>query len=342
MDVASDSAPRAQVAPLVLQMLNGFLMAQALHVAAALRIPDLLAKGPRHVDDLAEQTATHGPSLLRLLRVLAAAGVVREQEEGFALDALGDVLRSDVQGSVRDWALFVGEPEMWAVWGGLRESIRTGEPAFPRVHGMPMWDYLAERPTLGEPFHNWMLRQSEQHNAAFVASYDFSPFRVVADIGGGRGSTLAAILRACPSLRGILLDLPSVVANVAPLQQAGVEPRCEVTGGDMLKAVPPGADVYLVKRVLMDWGDEQAGTILRNCADALPDNGRVLVIEMVLPPGNEPHPGRLFDLVMLMNHRGGRIRTESEFRSLFAAAGLKVSRVIPTPSPNSIIEGVRT
>jgi hypothetical protein len=336
-----DPAPRAQAAPQMLQMVNSFLTVQALHVAATLRIPDLLADGPRHVADLAQMTGTHSPSLVRLLRYLAAVGVLREQEGRFALEELGEALRSDVLGSVRDWALFIGAPEIWAVWGGLRESVRTGEAAFMRMHGVPLWDYLAEHPSVGGPFNSWMRRQSEQHNAALVASYDFSPFRVVADVGGGQGSTLAAVLEACPTLRGILLDLPPVVANVAPLREAGVEQRCDVTGGDMLEAVPAGADLYLVKRVLMDWGDEQATTILRNCAQALPDGGRVLVIEMVLPPGNEPHPGRLFDLLMLLVHQGARIRTEGEFRALFAAAGLSVTGIMSTPSPNSIIEGVR-
>jgi hypothetical protein len=166
----------------------------------------------------------------------------------------------------------------------------------------------------------------------------FSPFQVVADVGGGQGSTLAAILQVNPALHGILLDLPEVVARTAPLQAAGVAQRCEVVGGDMLTAVPTGADVYLIKRVLMDWSDEQAATILRNCAGALPEDGKVLVVEMVLPPSNEAHPGKIFDLLMLLTHAGARIRTEAEFAALFAAAGLRPTRVISTPSPNSIIE----
>ncbi len=329
-------------APQVLQMLNAFLVAQALHVAVVLRIPDLLAGGPQPVESLARLTETHSPSLLRLLRVLAGAGVLHERDGQFALDMLGEVLRSDVSSSVRDWALFIGQPQMWTVWGGLGESVRTGKPAFEATHGMPMWDYLAEHPNVAEPFHGWMRQQSDLHNTALLASYDFSPFRVVADVGGGQGATLAAVLLACPSLRGVLLDLPPVVANVEPLQKSGLEHRCEVTGGDMLEAVPAGADVYLVKRVLMDWDDEHAVTILRNCAEALPDGGRVLVVEMVLPPESERHPGRLIDLVMLLNQpAGARLRTEGEFRDLFAAAGLAVARVISTSSPNSVIEGVR-
>ena len=183
-----------------------------------------------------------------------------------------------------------------------------------------------------------MSRQSEQHNRAVVGSYDFSPFRVVADVGGGQGSTLAAILQVHPALRGILLDLPEVVASTAPLEAAGVAQRCEVVGGDMLTAVPTGADVYLVKRVLMDWSDEQAAAILRNCARACPEDGKVLAVEIVLPPGNDAHPGKILDLLMLLIHPGARIRTEAEFAALFAAAGLRLTKVISTPSPNSILE----
>lgn len=216
----------------------------------------------------------------------------------------------------------------------------TGEAAFPRARGMPLWDYMANHSELGNAFDRWMSRQSDQHNTAIVAAYSFSGFGLVADIGGGRGSTLAAILQANPSLRGILLDLPQVVAHPAPLEKAGVADRCEVMGGDMLQGVPAGADAYVVKRVLMDWGDEQAARILRNCADAMPEDGKLLVVEMVLPSGNEPSPGKAFDLLMLLVHAGARIRTKAELGDLLVAAGLRLTRVIPTASPNSILESV--
>jgi hypothetical protein len=327
---------------MMLQMLNAFLMVQALHVAAELGIADRLADGSRSVDELANATGAHQRSLYRLLRMLAGVGVFREEGDGrFGLNALGESLRSEGPGSVRDWALFVGAPEMWETWGRLRDSVMTGEAAFPRLRGMPLWDYMANHPELGDPFDRWMSQQSDQHNAAIVATYDFSRFRKVADIGGGRGSTLAAILRANPLVRGILLDLPQVVADPAPLKEAGVAQRCEVIGGDMLRGVPTGADVYLIKRVLMDWGDDQAARILRNCAGALPEKGKVLAVEMVLPRGNDPSPSKAFDILMLLNHAGARIRTEAEFGELFMAAGLRLIRVIPTASSNSILEGVR-
>jgi hypothetical protein len=235
----------------------------------------------------------------------------------------------------------VGAPEMWKVWGGLRNSVLTGDAAFPRAHGASMWDFLAKHPDLGGAFNRWMTRQSDQQNKALVESYDFSGFHLLAEVAGGQGSTLAAILQANPSLQGILIDLPSVVSNTNPLRMAHVEDRCEVIGGDMFDGVPPGADAYLIKRVLMDWGDEPAVAILRNCATAMSDDGKVVVVEMILAPGNDPSPGKPFDILMLLNQPGGRIRTEAEFHRLFSAAGLRLNRVIPTTSQNSVLEGVR-
>jgi hypothetical protein len=326
----------------MLGMLNGFLTVQALHVAAVLGIADLLASGPKSVPDLASATGAHRSTLYRLLRMLTGPGVFREQPDGrFAVTPLGATLQSDSPDSVREWALFVGAPEMWAVWEGLRDSVMTGQVAFSAVHGAPISQYLATRRDLGALFHGWMTRQSNQHNAALVAAYDFSPFRLVADIGGGQGSTLAAILAAHPSVHGILLDLPQVVAHLPALEEAQVTGRCQVIGGDMLASVPAGADAYLIKRVLMDWADEDATALLRNCAAAMAGQGKVIVIEMLMPAGNDPSPVKPFDILMLLN-QSGRIRTEAEFRELFTAAGLRLTRIIPTASPNSILEGVRT
>ena len=192
------------------------------------------------------------------------------------------------------------------------------------AHGMSTYEHLMRHPDLAAPFDRWMTRQSDEHDGAVVTAYDFSKFRTVADVGGGQGSTLAAVLHANPSLQGILLDQPQVVADAEPvLRDAGVADRCEVLDGDMLQGVPRGADVYVVKRVLMIWGDEAAIQVLRHCAAALPGDGWVLVVEMIMPPGNVPSPARSFDLLMQLANEGGRIRTEAEFRDLFAAAGLR-------------------
>lgn len=341
MSTADDEGRASEAPSRMLGLLNACFTTQALHAAAALDIADRLADGPVSVEDLAAATGAHGPSLYRLLRMLAGAGVFTEEADGrFALTALGATLRSDRPDSVRDWALCVGARQPWEAWGRLRETVMSGEPGFVLAHGMPTYQYLARHPELGALFDRWMTRQSEQHNAALVAAYDFSPFQTLADLGGGQGSTLAAILRANPSLRGILMDRPQVVADLTPLEAAGVADRCEVVAGDILAGVPGGVDAYLIKRVLMIWGDEPAVQVLRHCATALPEGGTVLVVEMVMPTSNDPSPARTFDLLMLLANEGGRVRTEAEFRDLFAAAGLRLARVIPTASPNCILEGV--
>lgn len=331
-----------QASAQMLQMLQGFVTVQAVHVAAHLGIADLLADGPLTVHDLAAATGAHRSSLQRLLRMLTGPGVFHEEADGrFAITPLGATLQSGRPDSVRDWALFAGAPEVWAVWAGLRDSVMTGQAGFQVVHGEPMWEYITARRDLGEVFDSWMTSQSRQHNAALVEAYDFSPFRSVADVGGGRGSTLAAILAACPSLQGILFDLPQVVADVSQLDEAGVADRCQVRGGDMLASVPSGADAYLLKRVLMGWGDEDAARVLRNCAAAMAENGKVIAVDIVMAAGNDPSPAKPFDILMLLTQPGALIRTEDEFRQLFTAAGLRLTRVISTSSQNSVLEATR-
>jgi hypothetical protein len=327
----------------MVQLLNAQILAQALYIAAQLGIADLLADGPRRVDALAGATGAHGPSLHRLLRMLAGEGVVRELRDGeFDLTALGDTLRSDGPNSVLDRALYLAAPEVWAAWDQMRQSIMTGEAAFERLHGAPFYRYMAQHPQVGAHFNRWMTRSSELDNAAVVASYDFSPFRTVVDVGGGQGATLAAILRAHPSLRGILFDLPEVVEHAAPLREPELAGRCEIVGGDMIQTVPPGADAYVIKMVFTGESDERAVAVLGNCVEAIAEGGRLLVVDIVMPSGDEPHPARAMDLLMLALFRG-RIRTEAEFRALFAAAGVNLTRVIQTNSvsnPMSILEGV--
>jgi hypothetical protein len=337
------SDPGRPVAPSsqMLQMLSSVLTVQALYVAAELGVADELAAGPRTAGELAGAVGADPAALYRLMRLLVGAGVFHEESDArFTLTPLGGYLRGNGPDSVRNWALYLGSPQLWEVIGTLRETVRTGQPAFPRVHGMTLWQYMTEHPDFAAPFHNWMSQQSELHNAALVSAYDFSPFQVITDVGGGQGSTLAAILQAYPSLRGILFDLPDVVRHPTALHEAGVAHRCEIIGGDMLKGVPSGADAYMVKRTLMTLSNEKAAAILRSCAAAIPDRGKVLAVEMVLPAGNEPSPAKIFDVLMLLQHPGGRIRTEAEFGDLFASVGLSLARIIPTASPNSILEGV--
>ena len=236
-DAFQDQRPAARMA----QMLNAPVIAQALYVAASLGLADLLRSGARHVDELARTTGTHGPSLYRLLRMLAGEGVYHEVHDGeFVLTPLGETLRSDSPDSVRDRALYLAAPEVWAAWGHFRHSILTGHAAFADLYGTSFYAHMAGHPQVGVPFNRWMTHSSELDNAAIVASYDFAPFRTVVDIGGGQGATLAAILHTHPALRGILLDLPQVVAHATLLQAPEVVDRCELVGGDMVQAVPPG------------------------------------------------------------------------------------------------------
>ena len=342
--MAAQTEPIRSPEPLqqMLLMLNGHCVEQALHVVAVLGIADLLIEGPRDGPDLARATGAHGPSLYRVLRMLAGIGVFAEDADArFALTPLGATLRSDVTDSVRDRALFYGAPEMWPVWGDLRAAVMTGCSAFEHTHGQPFYDYLVEHPGVGAPFNRYMTTTSLQHNAGVLAAYDFAAVGTLVDVGGGHGATLAAVLQRYPALRGVLLDRPDVAGRGGVLEAAGVAGRCTVVGGDMLAGVPGGGDAYLVKWVLMDRPDDVAVRLLRNCAAAMGEGGRVVVVEMVMPPGGEPSFSKLMDVQMLLLFGGGRIRTEAEFRDLFAAAGLRLTRVIPTPSPNSIIEGVR-
>ena len=337
--------PRIQPpAARMVNMLSAHVLAQSLYVAAQLGLADLLASGAKHVDELARATGADAPSLQRLLRMLAGEGVFREVRAGeFALTPLGDTLRSNSPDSVLDRALYLAAPEVWAAWGDFHHSVMTGGSAFEHAHGVPFYAHMAGHPQVGAHFNRWLTRSSEIDNAAVVAGYDFSPFRTVVDVGGGQGATLAAILRAYPSLRGILLDLPQVVEHAAPLRDPDLAERCEIVGGDMVRSVPTGGDAYVIKLVFTGEPDERAVAVLRNCAGAMAEGGRVLVVDIVLPPGDEPSPSRAFDLLMLTLFGRGRIRTEAEFRALFAAGGMELTKVIPTESainPMSILEGV--
>jgi len=321
-------------------MLNSHFLVQALYVAATLGIADLLADGARTINELAEASASHAASLYRLLRMLARAGVFKEVEPGrFELTPLAATLRTDTPDSVRDWALFIAAPPVWAAWSNLLHSVRTGTSAFEHTFGMPLFTYFKDHPELAGAYNGWMVTQSELQNGAVLASYDFSGHHRVVDVGGGQGATLAAILEAHPGITGVLFDRPEVVAT-AELPESLTE-RCEIIAGDMLQGVPVGGDAYLIKRVLMDWNDELAAKALMNCRDAMAENGKILVIEPVVPGGNEPSVSKLLDITMLVMQHGGRVRTEGEHRALFETAGLELTRVIPTPSPLRLVEGVR-
>jgi hypothetical protein len=324
----------------MLRMTNAFQVSQAIHVAATLGIADLLEDESRSMDDLAEATGTHAPTLYRLLRALASVGVFAETPDGrFGLTPLAEYLRTDAPGSLRAWAMQVGQPYFWASWGHLLHSVRTGESAFPELHGTTAWEYRAAHPEEDAIFNAAMTSLSAGVVEAVVQSYDFSGISVLADVGGGEGGLLAAILAANPGLRGVLFDQSHVVATAgALLERAGVADRCEVIGGSFFEAVPAGADAYLLKSIVHDWDDNVVIEILRTCRKAIAGTGRLLVVEPIIRPGNEPDSAKFSDLNMLVM-LGGRERTADDFGRLYAEAGFRLTEIIPTGSPFNILEG---
>jgi SAM-dependent methyltransferase len=324
-------------------LLNGYRSTALLYLAAKLDLADLLASGPRSSADLAQSLGAHLPSLHRVLRGLVTLGVCSEKEDGrFGLTALGTCLQSERPGSVRGSAILCGE-EWVAAWGALLHSVMTGETAFNHVFGMSQWDHRVQHPELNECFNARTRESTAQAMSAILAAYDFSPFCTIADVGGGHGALLAAILQAYPSATGILFDQPHVVAEGRPyLEAAGVTARCRVDGGNFFECVPDGADAHILKSVIHDWDDGQSLAILRNCHRALKRQGRLLLIERVMPIRAEHTPEMIMGDLHMLAVTGGQERSEFEYRALFASAGFKLTRVIPTYSWLSIIEGIPT
>jgi ubiquinone/menaquinone biosynthesis C-methylase UbiE len=331
----TEPAPQQQIAC----MITGYWVSQTLHVAAKLSLADLLKNGPRSADDLAQATATHPRSLYRLLRALASLGVFAEDDRHrFALTPLGECLRGDVPGSQRAMAITSGE-EHYRAWGELLYSVRTGQTAFDKLYGLPVFDYLARHPEQAKLFDETMVGVHGRETAAMLEAYDFSGIKVLADIGGGNGSLLTGVLRAYPSMKGILFDLPGVAERArSNLQTAGLSDRCQVVGGSFFESAPVGADAYLLRHIIHDWDDERSTRILRNIHRVLDDGGRLLVVESVIPPGNDPCFGKLLDLTMLVIP-GGQERTREEYERLFAASGFRLTRTVPTKADVSVIEG---
>ncbi len=324
----------------LMRLTNGYQVSQAIQVAAVLGIANLLAGGARRSDELAAATGAHPPSLHRVLRALASVGVFHEEaDRHFSLTPMGQFLRSDVDQPVGPWAEYVGRPYHWHAWGDLLHTVRTGEIAFQHVHGTDIWEYRSRRPEEGTGFDRAMTALSRRVAHATVAAYDFSRFRRVVDVGGGHGAMLAAILTAHPSLTGVLFDQPGVVAGAAEvLQLADIAERCEVVGGSFFEAVPGGGDAYLLKAILHDWDDAEAEAILRNCRHAAGQSGTLLVLERVVAPPNEDPVTKFSDLNMMVM-TGGRERTEAEFAALLTAAGFRMTAVVRTGTPFSVIEG---
>jgi len=330
----------------LMPMITGAWASQAICVAATLGLADLLAQGHQSGEVLAQATGTQPAALARLLRALASLGVFRETEQGwFASTPLGDQLRSEVPGSLRNLAIMVGAPEARLAWSDLTNSVRTGNSAFQRVFGMDTYEYRSKHAEDRTVFNAAMADMTRQVAADAIAAYDFSRFRSILDVGGGNGALLASLLTATPGLKGILFDLPSGTEGAPELvAAAGISERCEIVHGDFFKALPAGADAYLLKSVMHNWNDEMCCIILSNCAAAMVATARLLLVEQVLPARVEAVPlhrrALMTDLNMLVM-TGGCERGEAQYRHLLMASGLEIKVIVPTASSFSIIEASR-
>jgi ubiquinone/menaquinone biosynthesis C-methylase UbiE len=324
----------------IMQMITGFMVSQAIYVAARLGLADLLKDGPKDFKELATVTGSHAPSLYRVLRALASVGVFAERELGvFDLTPLAVTLQTDAPGSMRAMSVFLGGQCNWQAWGDILHSVKTGESAFEHVFGMGFFQHIESHKEDARIFDEAMTSNSVPFNAAVAAAYDFSPTGKLVDVGGGHGSFIASILKAYPNMKGIIFDAPHVTEAARRLIEAeGLTNRCTVMVGDFFESVPASGDAYIMKHIIHDWDEQSAIAILKNCRRAMREGAKLLVVEEVIPCGNYPSIGKLIDLEMLLMP-GGRERTEAEYRSLFEAAGFKLTSITPTESPLSVIEG---
>jgi SAM-dependent methyltransferase len=320
------------------QLIRGYWTTQAIFVAAELRIADLLADGPKSPDELGQQAGVKGDMLYRVLRALASIGIFAEDADGrFTLTPLAETLRGD--SGQRAYARLHGR-ELYQSWFKLLEAVQSGDAGFVKAFGMPAFEYFSKNPERGAVFDGAMTGHHGAEADPMLDAYDFSAFKDIVDVGGGNGSLLTAILKRHEQMRGVLFDLPRVVERAQPVVEAsGLRERCRFAGGSFLESVPAGGDVYVLRHVVHDWRDEDAATILRNCRNAMKPDGKVLVVEIVVPAGNDPSFSKWMDLMMITY--GGKERSEKQYRELFAQAGLRLTRIVPTKDVISVVEGVR-
>jgi cyclopropane fatty-acyl-phospholipid synthase-like methyltransferase len=325
----------------MLQLISGFWISRCIYVTAKLRIPDLLNDGPQTAEELAAATGTHPQSLFRLLRALAAVNILAVEDDRFGNTPVSETLRADIPGSLRAFAMTELGEEHYPAWGELLHSVRTGEIAFDKAFGIPIWEFFGKNPENAQIFNDAMSGVTGQATEAMHAAYSFAGIKTLVDVGGGHGALITSILERNPEMRGILFDAPVVIEGAeATMRASGVADRTELIGGDFFQSVPEGGDAIIMKWIIHDWNDEQSIAIMRNCHRALPENGKLILVEAVVPAGNEPHFSKFIDLNMLVM-TGGRERTEDEFRKLYEAAGFRLDRIVPTESPFSVIEGLK-
>jgi len=324
----------------MLQLLSGVYIVGALSCLGRLGIPDLVEHGPKSADELAAQVGAEPQALYRLMRATACVGVLSEGPDGkFSETPLSAVLRSNANPSLRGFAIMHGREWHGLGWSQLDYCVRTGKQALDKVYGMPIFQYFEQHPEEAQFFNQAMSDLSTIDGPAVADAYSFGEIHSIVDVGGGHGFLLATILARNPHLKGTLYDIPHVVAGAKDGPLKPMMERCTLASGDMFSSVPAGADVYIMKHIIHDWPDELCIKILKGCRKGVNSGGKLLVVDNVIQPGNDFAPGKFLDIQMLI-FPGGCERTEKQFRDLFAAAGWRLSRVIPTATPVSIVEGV--
>jgi hypothetical protein len=321
---------------------TAYWASRVVYAAAKLGLADQLGAGAKSAEELAGAVRAHAPSLHRLMRTLASLGILTERtERRFALTDLGEALMTGAPGSARASLLTVGSQWFDGSFDNIVHSIQTGETGFQKAQGMPVFEYLAQHPEDASLFSETMVGVHGEEPPAIAAAYDFSTLETVVDVGGATGNMLAAILTRHARPRGVLFDRPHVVRDApALLQSKGVIDRVTIESGDFFETVPAGGDAYVLSHIIHDWGEDQCLKILGHVRQAMKPDGRLLIVEMVLPSGDAPHPGKMLDMVMLVLP-GGQERTEAEYRSLLGKANFRLTRVVPTDSAVSVMEAVQ-
>ncbi len=334
----TEAPPQVQV----IQMATAFWASKIVYTAAQIGLADHLSEGPRSAEEISEALGKHAPTLHRFMRTLAGMGILTQKEgQRFGLTPLGECLTTSSPCTTRASILSLASP--WAAhpFDELEYCLETGRTGFEKQQGMPIFDFLAQNPEIASMFSETMVGFHGTEPAAVAAAYDFAPFETVVDVGGATGNLLSAVLSRHEGPRGILFDMPHVVGDApALLESRGVTNRVTIASGNFFEAIPAGGDVYMMSHIIHDWNEEQCLTILGNCREAMKPDGRLLLVEMVLPPGDTPHLGKMMDMVMLVLP-GGQERTAAEYEQLLEKAGFRMQSVIPTESAVSIIEAVQ-
>lgn len=325
----------------MMQMMSGLWVSRGLYVAAKLGVADHLRDGGKTAAELATATATNADSLYRIMRMLAMVGVFHQDDsDRFALTPLSETLLSDVPGSLRATVTVEMGDVHYEAWGNILQTVKTGEIAFDHRFGMNVWEYFAQHPENARDFNASMANSTALVNDAISRADVFSDARRMIDVGGGLGGMISAILEKNPHLEGVLFDSPQVIEKSKEFLAArNLSERCQTIGGDFFESVPAGGDVYTMRWIIHDWEDSKSLTILRNIRRVIPQNGKLLLVESIVPADAQPHYSKFFDVIML-TMTGGRERTESEYASLLEKAEFKLNRVIPTDSFISIIEAL--